>query len=404
MSTELTSKIFLIVPKLIEQPTWGGRYILQTKDWTDKKLFKDIKIGQSYELFSGIKLRKDITSSKHPSFTGELGYAMEPGKVFYSGDRKKLISIAKLIEKNPQAVLGEKALKKHGKQIKILIKFTQAKGNSFQIHVKEKDESLKWRFKPESWYYFEPGLLTLGVKNDAVWDEYKNCCLKINEEMEVLSKHVRDKKINFSQAKKKAKEIIRKYNPWQYVNSVKTKKDDLVDLSSGGLHHSWEESDKKYPLGNVLYELCLDVMDPISVLRCFDKGKLKKDGSLRKLNIKDYFKYIGRSTKINNPKNHFIKSQVLFKEKDTKIESLLKTKYYSLDKISTNSEYLGEFTKLNKSFHHLFIKKGKVKVVYNESEVSLTKGHSCFIPASIIEYKIKSLSKKKSEILKTFVS
>lgn len=402
MSDKLTSRVFLVVPRLIEQPTWGGRYILQTKGWSDKKLFKGLKIGQSYELFSGIKLRTDISSSSDPSFTGELGYAMEPDKVFYDGDKKKLIPISELIKEDSKVVLGNKVLKKHGNQVKILIKFTQAKGNSFQIHVREKDRSSGWLSKPESFYYFEPGLLTLGVKSGVEWSGYKQSCLKIDEEMKNLSKEVGNKKMSLSQARKKAKEIIRKYNPWQYVNLIKTKKDDLIDVI-GGLHHSWEESGK-YPLGNVLYELNLDVMDPVSVLRCFDKGKLKPDGSLRKVDIEDYFQYIDRSVKTNNPRNHIIKPQVLFKQGDTRVEGLLKTKHFSLGKITTKSKYLGEFTKLDGSFHHLFVKTGKVEIVYNKSQVVLTRGHSCFIPASIEEYGIVSMGKEESEILKTFVN
>lgn len=403
MSDKLTSRIYLVVPKLIEQPTWGGRYILQMKGWSDKKLFKGLKIGQSYELFSGIKLRKDITSSQDPSFTGELGYAMEPDRVFYDGDKKKLIPIGELIKEDPKAVLGTKVIKKHGNQVKILIKFTQAKGNSFQIHVREKDRSSGWLPKPESFYYFEPGLLTLGVKKRVEWGGYKQSCLKIDEEMKNLSRQIQEGKITFIQARKKAKIITNKYNPWQYVNIVEAKKDELINVS-GGLHHSWEEDDIKFPLGNVLYELDFDVMDPVSVLRCFDKGKLKPDGSLRKVDIEDYFRYIDRSAKTNNPRNHIIKPQVLFDQEDTRVEALLRTKFYSLDKLITNSKYLGEFTKLDGSFHHLFVKTGKVEIVYNKSKVKLTEGHSCFIPESIIQYGIRSLSKKKSEILKTFIS
>jgi hypothetical protein len=399
----LTSKIFLVVPKLIEQPTWGGRYILKFKNWSEKKLFKNIKIGQSYELFSGIKLRGDIDSSLDSSFTGELGYAMEPDKVFYEGDKSKLIHVSQLINKDPEGVLGKRVIEEHGSQIKILIKLTQAKGNSFQLHVKEKDSSKKWRSKPESFYYFEPGLLTLGVKRGIDWKEYKASCMKIQQGMESLSKLVRSKRMSLSQAKKKAKELIEKYNLWQFVNLVKSSKDDLVHIS-GGLHHSWEEDEKKYPLGNVLYEHDFDVMDPVSTVRCFDKGKIKPDGSLRKIDIDDYFKYIERTEKTNEPKNHFAKPKVLLDEKGTKVESLLRTKHYSLDKTSTTSEYSGEFTQLKDSFHHLFVKAGKAEIRYNGKRLELTRGHSCFIPASIEQYRIISKSKKETQVLKTFVS
>lgn len=391
-------KIFLIVPKIIEQPTWGGRYILQTKGWTDKKLFKNLKIGQSYELFSGIKLRSDINSSLDPSFTGELGYGMEPDKVFYQGDKSKLIPITKLIKQDPKWFLGKVSLKKHGPQIKILIKFTQAKGNSFQIHVKEKDSGQKWRFKAESWYCFEQGLLTLGVKKETNWDEYKNCCLKINGEVSELSKLILNHKIDLHAAKTKAKIIIKKYNPWQYVNLVKVKKNDLIDLSEAGLHHSWEENESNL-LGNVVYELCLDVMDPVATLRCFDNGKIQNNGSIRPVQIRDYFKYIDRSWKTNNSKNHLLKPKIIFNKNGVKISSLLKSKYYCLDKIEIKNSYL---EKNINSFHHLFIQSGAVNLISKKSKIILTQGHSCFIPAAVDKYQIQTVE-EKTILLKTYI-
>ena len=71
-------KLFLVVPKIIEQPTWGGDYILGLKKWRDKAPFPGLKIGQSYELFSGSFLRADIQSSADPAFTGLLAYAADP--------------------------------------------------------------------------------------------------------------------------------------------------------------------------------------------------------------------------------------------------------------------------------------------------------------------------------------
>jgi mannose-6-phosphate isomerase class I len=397
------NKIYLVVPKLIEQPTWGGRYILESKDWTAKTLFKNLKIGQAYELFSGIKLRGDINSSQDASFSGELGYAMQPDKIFYGGDKSKLIPITKLIEQNPLLFLGKTVLAKHGPQIKILIKFTQARGNSFQLHVQEKDASSKWHFKAESWYYFEPGLLTLGVKPNIDWKAYKNCCLKINKEMQQLSKMVISGKISLNTAKLQAKALVKKYNPWQYVNLVKVSKGDLVDLSKAGLHHSWEEDDK-YPLGNVLYEMCLDVMDPISTIRCFDDGKIQKDGRIRNLHIEDYFKYIDRSKEENNPTKHLLKPASLINNSNLKVDSLLKTKYYCLEKIVVKKSYSGEFTKLKDSFHHLFIKEGGVEIVSPANSVFLGKGHSCFIPCSLGNYEIRPVERKETTLLKTFVS
>ena len=62
---------YLVIPKLIEQPTWGGQYIVTTKGWLHHSNWAELKIGQSYELFSGSNLSL-LTSSEDPNFTGEL--------------------------------------------------------------------------------------------------------------------------------------------------------------------------------------------------------------------------------------------------------------------------------------------------------------------------------------------
>ena len=397
------SQTFLVVPKLIEQTTWGGSYILNNKNWYEKKDFQGLKIGQSYELFSGSMLRDDIDSSADSTFTGQLGYGMQPNKIFYQGDEQKLISLNHLIKQNPQRILGTKAVKAFGAEMKILVKFTQAKGNSFQMHVQQKDHSSKWRFKPESWYFFEKGLTTLGVKKQTNWNDYQNCCLSIEKEIQDIGKKIQDKVISISSAKEQIEEIIKKYNPWQYVNLVKVKKDELIDLSKGGIHHSWEKNSAEYPNGNILYEVQLDVMDPTSTIRCFDKGKIGEDGSTRKLNIDDYFKYIDRSDKNNDPMNHLTKSKILLENNDATIISLQHTEHYSLDKMMIRSNYSGSHTSTMGSFHHLFVKVGKVVVESKSSKLELTKGHSCFIPAGVEQYSIQTKGNEIAEVLKTFI-
>jgi mannose-6-phosphate isomerase class I len=404
MQKKGTIDIFLVIPKLIEQSTWGGDYILHFKNWQKTAPFNSLKVGQSYELFSGTKLRGDIASSKDTSFTGELGYAMEPDKIIYTGDENKIISLKSLIRKNPTGVLGKKAYARFGPKMKVLIKFTQAKGNSFQLHVQEKDETKRWQFKPESWYYFEKGLITLGAKKNISWENYEQCVKNVDREMKALSVRVLSGEIKLAEAKKVAKDIIEKYNPWQFVNLVKVKKDDLVDLSLGGQHHSWEEDEKNYPLGNVVYELCMDVMDPVSSIRSFDKGKMKSDGSLRAVHIQKYFSSVDRSARANDPKNSLKKAKVIFSDSNIKAEALLRTKYYSLDRIILKGEYAGKFSKLTDSFHHLFMKEGEALISAKTSKVLLSKGHSCFIPAFARSYTIKPAGCRKCEILKTFVS
>lgn len=403
IETKKAMDIFLIVPKLIEQSTWGGDYILHFKNWQEKDPFNSLKIGQSYELFSGTKLRVDINSSKEDSHTGELGYAMEPDKIIYAGERDEIISLRSLIKKNPAGVLGKKAHKRFNSEMKVLIKFTQAKGNSFQLHVREKDHSERWYFKPESWYYFEKGLLTLGTKKNIDWEKYEQCVREIDRKIRELAICVSNKKLEVDEAKKTVERIIKNYDPWQFVNLVKVRKHSLVDLSSGGQHHSWEEDAENFPLGNVVYELCMDVMDPISSIRVFDKGKIKDDGSLREVHIDEYFSHIDRTPHINDPKNSFKKAKTIFYDSKVRVEALLRTEYYNLDRIIVAGECMGEFSKLADSFHHLFAKEGEALIRTEMSKVVLSKGHSCFIPAYAKYYSVRPLGGKKCELLKTFV-
>jgi len=403
MSLNNSKKIYLVVPKLIEQPTWGGDYIVTAKKWGAKKEFKSKMIGQSYELFSESKLRSDLDSSDDPNFTGEIGYAMEPDVVKYSGRKNVLLPIGSLIKKDPIKFLGKTALKKHGPKIKILIKFTQSNGNSFQIHVKENANTNKWQAKPESWYFLEPGRITLGVKKHVDWKKYKSALIKINKYVESLSRKIIRGAISLQAAKNESKKFVAEMKPYQYVNEIWTKKGELIDLSQGGVHHSWEDNDKIVPSGNIVYELCLNVMDPVSVLRSCDKGKIKPDGSLRKLNIEDYFKYIDRSAKNNDPKNLKISKKILTNSGPVRVEALLRTKYYSMDRLVIAKKYAGEYSKTDESYNHLFILSGKVKISTVDQKMIVGEGHSCFLPAGIKKYELEPIGKTPVEILKTFV-
>jgi mannose-6-phosphate isomerase-like protein (cupin superfamily) len=392
--------IYLVVPKLIEQPTWGGTYILKHKGWANKSLFNKLIIGQSYELFSGTNLRNDIDSSLDQTFTGQLGYAMEPDKILYKGDKTKLIPIDRLIKQDAIGFLGEKVLKRHGPTIKILIKFTQAKGNSYQIHVREKDQNDRWRFKAESWLYFEPGLLTMGIKKDTNWEQYYQACLTIDRFIDTACQKIKNNTLSYLQAKKNIQAMMDKTNLKQYVNFVNVRRNELIDNSLGGVHHSWEEDNQKYPLGNVLYELCTDVMDPISTLRSFDQGKITPNGDRRPLNIQDYFQYIDRNSPTNNPASHIVHGHIKINKPSVQVKSLLATPHYMLDVITLKNKYQ---IATEESYHHLFIKSGLVDILSSHNKLRLSKGHSCFIPSNIQNYQLVNVGQNKAEILKTFI-
>lgn len=261
-------KPYLVVPFLIEQSTWGGSYIFEKKRWTNKSNIKGKKIGQSYELFDRSLLAKNIISTNDDQF---------------SPDTKDTLPISTFMEERPFP----------------LIKFTQAKGNSFQLHIKPEIKDKRWIPKAESWYFLEDGKVTFGLKKGVDLDKYKESCFSINNKMKELSKKLIQKEIVKEQGEEEAKAYILAINPWQYVNTYNVKKGDVVDLSGGGLHHSWEEDSIHCPQGNIVYEVQQDVMDPKCTIRAFDQGKFKEDGTIREIQVEDYFKYIDSDEKKN---------------------------------------------------------------------------------------------------------
>lgn len=367
-------KPYLVIPLLIEQPTWGGDYILNMKRWSSREGLSVKKIGQSYELFGKSKLMVSVTDSSDPRFVHEFGNA--DGSARDSLDLvedKDFVQLSNLIPHMP-----------------LLIKFTQAAGNSFQLHVKPGTVHDRWKPKPESWYYFEDGYISCGVKAGADIGRYKEVCLEIEKMMKDFSEKVKNSDMTIADAQAQAKKKIQELDPHQYVNLIQTKKEDLIDLSMGGIHHSWEEDRTKAPQGNVVYEVQVDVMDPFCTIRSFDQGKIKEDGSIREIHVEDYFRYID-----TNVKNNEIASMKRVRNGN----NLLTTPYYALDIM----ELFGrESQEITHSFHHLFVKSGKVRVECGDGSVVVTKGHSCIVPGQAGTYTLSSLE-PQSVVLKTYI-
>ena len=349
-------KPYLIVPFLVEQPTWGGEYICEKKGWLNKEELMGKKIGQSYELYDRSLLSAAITSSSDPLFGPKV---------------QDSIPISHFSEERPFP----------------LIKFTQAKGNSFQLHAKPESRDPYWQPKAESWYYFEKGKITFGIKKRADIAEYKKTCFEIEKKMKELSQMIMNNSLSLRDAKEEALLFIREENPWQFVNVCEVKKGDVVDLSGGGLQHSWEEDEKKYPLGNVLYEVQQDVMDPISTIRSFDQGKIMKDGSIRKVQIEEFFKHLD----INEQRNTLKKR----KSNDT---ILFNTPHYLLNRIAVSKKIT---MSSGSSFHHLFVQSGIISVESEKGVIFVSQGHSCFIPKGITYIMDTS---EVSEVLQTYMN
>ncbi len=383
---------FLVVPKLIIQPTWGGSYIAKLKNWENIISLQDKRIGQSYELFGNSKLMVSVTDSQDKRFIPEIGFPDRAETLmneFPLQANVDFISLHELCFSNQEMVVGKKVQECFGK-MPLLIKINQANGNSFQLHVRPKEMSERWKPKAESWYYFEPGLLTFGIKKGISVEEYRHACLRIEKEMQELSMKVISGVMGINNARQRAKEFIHSINPWQYVNTHSSSKHEVIDLSMGGVHHSWEENLETHPMGNVLYEVQEDVMDQVCTVRCFDQGKLKDTGEVRELNISDYFQYLDTDEFRNSIENA--------KQKPNK-NRVLTTQKYVMDAISVKNRYKDE---THSSFVHLFVREGDINVSTIGGLVRVSSGHSCFLPYHAGQYTIESIS-SESTVLKTYI-
>lgn len=371
-----------IVPLLIKQPTWGGEYIAQFKDISDVPTLHT-KIGQSYELYDNTLLSNqmadkpayllaDPTDLAHPTQFGQTS----------------AFSLQSVIDRDPVAVLGSRALKKTGAHISTLIKFTQAKNNSYQVHVQPGHEFGHWQPKPESWYYFQPGLVTLGLRENCDVNEYKQRCLEIDAQATVISQRIKSRELTLAAGKSELQQFIDQDHPRRFVNTVKVDADQVVDLSHGGTHHSWE-IDANLPEGNVLYEVQVDVKDEYCTVRSFDQGSIKDDGSIRPLAIADYFQTINPNPKYNLPDRFFQPSQRT-QEGAAQIIHLFNNQHYIMRAISWQGEYQGEATQTNGSFHHVFVKKGAVTLRSAAGDLTIPQGWSVFVPAQTKTYVLHS--------------
>lgn len=351
-------KPYLIVPKFIPQPTWGGNYIATFKGRTESDL--SVPIGQSYELSSESMLTTISDSNDLPI---EIGDPSTGKTTKVIGEKTSLFSLQSFMEEHPEEVVGQKYIAARGKTMDILIKFTQAKGNSFQVHVKPGVTMGHWKAKPESWYFFEPGKATLGLKdptNDRL-TEYKRTCESILSLMEELSSAVKTGTKTPGQAKVDAAAFLSTHSPFVFVNEINVPKDSIIDLSQGGIHHSWEEGGD-IPNGNIVYEVQLNVMDTDCTLRSFDKGKISDDGKIRPIHIDDYFEALDTDPAHNDGPS------LMNSASDT---VLFDTPYYKTKKSSMLSP-------MSDSFQHVFVKEGILEI----AGLTVRKGASVFIPKS----------------------
>lgn len=385
-----------IVPLLVEQPTWGGQYIAEFKGITESSV-QTQNIGQAFEL--------EANSMVIPQVTGSIPFGVATATDLknprYVGDTTGLVSLKSLIDQNPVEMLGQRVVDHDGGEMKTLIKFTQAKNNSYQVHVKPKETFGHWQAKPESWYFLEPGQATLGLHPNVDLVEYHRRCQEIDTFAQQISQKIKAGELQLDQGKAELKAFIDQDHPRRFVNTVTLSANQVVDLSGGGIHHSWEVGPET-PLGNIVYEVQLDVKDEFCTLRSFDQGNIKDDGAVRPLTIDDYFQALDSEAQDNQPKQYLRQPQLKPSDSLISVSQLFDTPYYSTSLLNLAQSYQGPETQLDGTYHHLFVQTGAVTVVAGTQNYPLPKGWSLFIPAGLGSYQL--LVDQPTQVLKTYRS
>jgi len=370
-----------IIPLIVEQPTWGGSYIAASKQLSHP-LVEGKRVGQSFELFSESWL---TTSSPIPF---AYATATELSSVSYSNEELEKFSLQELIDQDPLGVLGQKGVDRGWKSMQVLIKFTQAQNNSYQVHVKPGQVLGKWLPKPESWYFLEKGKATLGLSDPSKVEEYKARCIAIDQKAQALSAQVRSGELTLEAAKTELKAFIDADHPRRFVNTVNIEKNAIIDLSQGGTHHSWEV-DPALPDGNIVYEVQVDVMDDFCTIRSFDQGNMKSDGAVRPLAIEDYFQALDTTPEINEPQ-HYLQQAKSSPDGTATVRSLFANQNYVTELLEFSGSYAGAATTTSHSFHHIYPLEESVKVNIGEQSWFIPSGWSFFIPAAVSSYSLEA--------------
>lgn len=341
-----------IEDELIEQPSWGGRYIVDLKGLTDSPEWRGKKVGQSYELANESRVINPVTKDIH--------------------------RLADLIRESPQFWLGEGYSSELLAAPLLLIKLTQAKGNSFQVHLPEGEHLGHWLPKPEAWFYLGPGLYTFGLRANVDVDAFSKALLSVESEMKKISARIQSRAISVDQGRTEATAYIEARNVYQYVNVVEAHTDDIVDLTAGGIHHSWEEDNARFPDGNLVYEVQVDVQDDLCSMRGFDKGKFIDDGSIRATHVSDYLKTVRHDPEHNELDRHIKKPLVISETADSTVEAIFRTRYFNTDRISIRAGGVSRCD-INMGLYHIFVLNGNV----SSAGVPLAVGGSYVFPASV---------------------
>lgn len=305
-------------------------------------------------LWGGVKLKEVLNKNIESDITGEsweLSAVSGDVSVVANGDLKDT-SLQELIDKEPEALLGNSVVDRFEKEFPILIKFIDAKQDlSIQLHPN--DELARERHnsfgKTEMWYIMDadPGAeLIVGFNRDVTKNEYAES-LKNNTLLELL-------------------------------NYEKVKEGDTFFINTGKIH--------AIGAGVLLAEIqqTSDV-----TYRVFDFNRKDKNGNLRELHTDLALDAIDYEKKDDFKVNYS-------HTKDT-VNQMVDCPYFKTNFLNLEKN-LEQDTRYRDSFTIYMCVSGKCTISTEFGEAEINKGETVLVPAVSNIISIKTQGAKLLEV------
>lgn len=309
---------------ILKERIWGG-----SKLKTLGKSLPNEYIGESWEISM---IDTDVNIVSHGIYQG--------------------VSLANLIEKYPEEILGSKVYQKYGRQFPLLFKFLDAKTDlSIQLHPN--DELAKKRHnsfgKTEMWYIMqadENARIILGFKNDSSAEEYLE--------------HLDNKTLP---------SVLQEY----YV-----KKGDVFFIETGTIHAIG---------GGILLAEIQQTSD--ITYRVYDWDRVDANGKERELHVDlalEAINYQKKQTKID-----------YVKEEDASV-ALVDCPYFTTNLVSLTSIYKKQHN--SETFTVYICTEGNATLCTNTECLNIKEGQTILVPACLQNLEIKG----QATLLEVFIN
>lgn len=308
--------------------------VLKEKPWGGNRLNKYFNFNKNKKI-GEVWLFADQKENKSVIING-----------FY---KNKLLS--QIYKKYSKEMLGTKVANKYKNGFPILLKFIEASEDlSIQVHPDDKfaKENENSYGKTESWYILDckkNSKILLGCKKNFNLDLIKKAIISGKKIVSML-------KIYF------------------------TKKNDCYFIPAGTLHSLMS--------GNLILEV---QQNSDITYRVYDWDRLI-NGKSRELHIEKALLSLKNSYLAGR-----VKKKVLLKNKDIKINRLIKCKYFNLSEIIIEKN-TQKWYNIKNAFI-LIVIEGKLNIIYKNKIYKLKSGESVFLPFKIGEFLIKTPVKTK---------